>query len=184
MIQEELDRIKYRLSERDFLENKGLSNEVGIHIFCYRPQEEMIVQNYVRMLKDQPNTPYRIIERDLYEIFLSLLSDKRILDKIPDMENKKGRDFLLKQLQNIAQPKNLIERMDYLPHEPGRDVLFMTGIGKINPFMRSHKILDSMQSVFEDIPVVMFYPGKFNGDKLELFDRFLDGHYYRAFNLI
>ena len=113
MIQEELDRIKYRLSERDFLENKGLSNEVGIHIFCYRPQEEMIVQNYVRMLKDQPNTPYRIIERDLYEIFLSLLSDKRILDKIPDMENKKGRDFLLKQLQNIAQPKNLIERMDY-----------------------------------------------------------------------
>ena len=60
----------------------------------------------------------------------------------------------------------------------------MTGIGKINPFMRSHKILDSMQSVFEDIPVVMFYPGKFNGDKLELFDRFLDGHYYRAFNLI
>ena len=67
--------------------------------------------------------------------------------------------------------------MDYSPHVKGQDVLFMTGIGKIHPFMRSHKMLDSMQHLFEDIPIVMFYPGSFNGQTLILFNEFLDGHY-------
>ena len=73
--------------------------------------------------------------------------------------------------------------MKYEPHEYG-DVLFLTGVGKIFPFMRSHKMLDSMQHLFEDIPIVMFYPGSFNGQDLGLFGKFLDGHYYRAFNLL
>ena len=34
MIKQELDRIKERISSREFLENRGLSNEVGIHVFC------------------------------------------------------------------------------------------------------------------------------------------------------
>ena len=89
----------------------------------------------------------------------------------------------LKQLQKIATPEALLEYMKYEPHEKG-DVLVLTGIGKIYPFMRSHKMLDSMQHLFEDIPIVMFYPGSFNGQDLGLFGRFLDGHYYRAFNLL
>ena len=172
MIKEELDRIKDRISDPSFLANKGLSNEVGIHVFCYDPKDEIVVQDYIRRLKAEANTPYRIIECDLYEIFLSLLEDKR------------GKDYLLNQLQKIATPEALLARMDYSPHVKGQDVLFMTGIGKIHPFMRSHKMLDSMQHLFEDIPIVMFYPGSFNGQTLILFNEFLDGHYYRAFNLL
>ena len=78
---------------------------------------------------------------------------------------------------------SVLEYMKYEPHEYG-DVLFLTGAGKIFPFMRSHKMLDSMQHLFEDIPIVMFYPGSFNGQDLGLFGKFLDGHYYRAFNLL
>ena len=184
MIKEDLDRIRYRLTDRDFLENKGLSNEVGVHVFCYEPKDEMTVQSYIKRLKSQENTSYRIIERDLYELFLQLLEDKRILDKIPDMEEKKGGPYLLETLQNIAGPKAILQKMDYEGHQPGQDVLFLTGVGKIYPFLRSHKILDSMQSIFEDIPVVLFYPGTFDGNSLSLFGEFLDGNYYRAFNLI
>ncbi len=73
--------------------------------------------------------------------------------------------------------------MKYEPHKPG-DVLFLTGVGKVYPFMRSHKMLDSMQQAFSDIPIVMFYPGEFNGQSLILFEKFHDGNYYRAFNLL
>lgn len=184
MTVQKLDEIKTRISDRSFLNNKGLSNEVGIHVFCYKPDEEMIVQDYIQRLKAETNTPYRIIECDLYELFLSLLEDKRILKSVDILENKKGKDFLLSQLQRIATPDALLARMDYSPHIRGQDVLFMTGIGKVHPFMRSHKMLDSMQHLFEDIPIVMFYPGSFNGQSLELFGEFLDGHYYRAFNLL
>ena len=180
MIKEELDRIKDRISDPSFLANKGLSNEVGIHVFCYDPKDEIVVQDYIRRLKAEANTPYRIIECDLYEIFLSLLEDKRVLRSVPGLEDKRGKDYLLSQLQKIATPEALLARMDYSPHVKGQDVLFMTGIGKIHPFMRSHK----MQHLFEDIPIVMFYPGGFNGQTLILFNEFLDGHYYRAFNLL
>ena len=73
--------------------------------------------------------------------------------------------------------------MKYEPHQHG-DVLFLTGVGKVYPFMRSHKMLDSMQQAFSDVPIVMFYPGEFNGQSLILFDKFHDGNYYRAFNLL
>lgn len=184
MIKQELDRIKERISDVSFLTNKGLSNEVGIHVFCYDPKDEMIVEDYIRRLKGEANTPYRIIECDLYEIFLSLLEDKRVLRSVDSLENKRGKDYLLQQIQKIATPEAFLSRMDYSPHVKGQDVLFMTGIGKIHPFMRSHKMLDSMQHLFEDIPIVMFYPGSFNGQTLSLFNEFLDGHYYRAFNLL
>ena len=91
---------------------------------------------------------------------------------------------MLEKLQNIAGPKAILQKMDYEDHQPGHDVLFLTGVGKIHPFLRSHKILDSMQAIFEDIPVVLFYPGTFDGNSLSLFGEFLDGNYYRAFNLI
>lgn len=184
MIKQELDRIKDRISDPSFLANKGLSNEVGIHVFCYDPKDEIVVRDYIRRLKAETNTPYRIIECDLYEIFLSLLEDKRILRSVPGLEDKRGKDYLLSQLQKIATPEALLARMDYSPHVKEQDVLFMTGIGKIHPFMRSHKMLDSMQHLFEDIPIVLFYPGSFNGQTLILFNEFLDGHYYRAFNLL
>ena len=177
MLKAELDRIRERISDPNFLENKGLSNEVGIHVFCYDPADELVVQDYIRRIKEESGTPYRIIECDLYEIFLQVLEEKRVLKSTPGLETKRGKDYLLQQLQKIATPEALLAKMDYAPHVKGQDVLFMTGIGKIHPFMRSHKMLDSMQHLFADIPVVMFYPGTFNGQTLSLFDEFVDGNY-------
>lgn len=182
-IKAQLDKIRGRFSDPAFLANKGLSNEVGIHVFCYDPSDELIVRDFVRRLKSETGTPYRIRECDLYEIFLRLLEDKRVLKSVAGLEEKRGSEYLLRQLQKLAAPEALLEYMKYEPHEPG-DILLLTGIGKIYPFLRSHKMLDSMQRYFEDIPIVMFYPGSFNGQDLGLFGRFLDGHYYRAFNLL
>ena len=99
------------------------------------------------------------------------------------MEERKGKDFLQEQLQKVATPEAYVEKMKYEPHEHG-DVLLITGVGKVYPFMRSHNILDNIQHIFSDIPVLMLYPGTFNGQDLGLFGKFLDGHYYRAFNMI
>lgn len=184
MIKTELDKIKERISDPSFLSNKGLSNEVGIHVFQYDPKDEIIVRECISRLKSEANTPYRIIECDLYEIFLSLLEEKRVLQAAGDLEAKRGKEYLLSQLQKIATPEALLAKMDYSPHVKGQDVLFMTGIGKIHPFMRAHMMLDSMQHLFADIPIVLFYPGEFNGQTLCLFNEFFDGNYYRAFNLL
>ena len=183
-IMDRLDKVSARISEEAFLTNKGLSNEVGIHVFCYAPEDELIVRAYFEKLKTTPDAVFRIVECDLYKIFLAICEEKRILKSIPRMEETKGPEFLKERLENVATPEAFVEKMKYEPHLKGKDILLISGIGKVYPFMRSHKILDNIQHIFSDIPVLMLYPGKFEGQDLDLFGRFLDGHYYRAFNLL
>ncbi len=179
----QLNEVKKRFSDEVFLSNKGLSNEVGIHVFCYNPKEKMLVSSFFSDLIQSENQIFRLKECDLYQIFLQICEEKRILKSIPAMEKKKGSDYLLKQLQKAISPEDFVEKMKYEPHEYG-DILLITGVGKVYPFMRSHNILDNLQHIFSDIPVVMLYPGTYNGQELSLFDEFHDGNYYRAFNMI
>lgn len=178
-----LDKIVGRMSDEAFLKNKGLSNEVGIHVFCYPPTDEIVVRNYFAELKNRTDLSFRLIERDLYKMFLEICEERRILARIPDMEERKGKEILASQLQKVATPEAFVKKMQYTPHQYG-DVLMISGVGKAYPFIRSHKILDNIQHIFSDIPVLMLYPGEFNGQDLNLFGKFLDGHYYRAFNLL
>lgn len=182
-LKEKLDNLKYRFAEEKFLTNKGLSNEVGIYYACYPPKEEMLVRSYIEKLATDKNEKFNIINYDLYEVFLEILKDKRVLDKVEQLEEKKGKDNLLKQLQKIATPIAFVEKMNYEPHNLG-DIIVITGVGKVFPYMRSHNLLESIQVYFSDIPVVVFYPGKYDGVSPSLFGQFSDGHYYRAFNLL
>ncbi|GAA6437131.1 hypothetical protein K150096H7_08830 [[Clostridium] symbiosum] len=67
---------------------------------------------------------------------------------------------------------------------PDDAVVFLTGVGKIFPFVRSHNVLNNLHQVLDKVPVVMFYPGEWNGQSLSLFGTINDGNYYRAFPLI
>ena len=104
-IMNSLGKVSARLSEEAFLSNKGLSNEVGIHVFCYAPEHEMTVRAYFENLKSKVDVPYRLIERDLYKIFLEICEEKRVLKSIPSMEERKGKEYLSEQLQKIATRK-------------------------------------------------------------------------------
>lgn len=182
-ILEQLDQINRRLSDEKFLANKGMSNEVGIHIFCYDAVEELVVQSYFEKMIEKKDKPYQFKECDLYKIFLEICEERHILKGIPKMEETKGKEFLAKKLENVAKPEAFVEKMKYEPHEYG-DILLITGVGKVYPFMRVNMILDNIQHIFPDIPILVLYPGKFDGQFLELFGKFLDKNYYRAFNLL
>lgn len=111
-----LNRVSTRLSEEAFLTNKGLSNEVGIHVFCYDPKDELTVRAFFENLKNKTDVPYKLIEYDLYRIFLQICEEKHILKSIPNMEERKGKEYLSEQLQKIATPEAFVEKMKYEPH--------------------------------------------------------------------
>ena len=50
--------------------------------------------------------------------------------------------------------------------------------------VRSHNLLNGLHAVMGDTPLVMFYPGRYDGQTLRLFDRVQDENYYRAFRLV
>lgn len=182
---ERLDLLREKMRDEAFLSNRGLSNEVGLYVFAYSPQEEMIVRSFIEQCKQSvdENNHGRIFVYDLYEILLDICRKRRILDRISQMEAQRGTDFLIKQLQRVAPPEAYVERMKYAHHQAG-NVVMLTGVGRVFPYMRSHNILNNLQHVFDDIPVILFYPGEYNGQTLTLFHQFMDDHYYRAFNLV
>lgn len=106
-----------------------------------------------------------------------------MIDRLPAQEAKRGSDGVLKQIQRIATPEAYVEAMDWSPHKPG-DVLLITGVGEAYPFVRVHNVLNNMQSAFRDVPVVVAYPGAFDGGSLSLYGKLKDGNYYRAFDLL
>lgn len=175
--------LKMRLQSEDFLANKGLGNEVGIYTFCYCPRLEPQVRCFFDKLKADPALPCNIREANLYDILLDICEDKHILSAIPKMEEKKGASQLMKQLSGVASPEAFAAKMSAETNKPG-DVLLITGVGEVYPFMRVHNILDNIQHLFEDAPIVVAYPGRFNGQTLSLFGKLTDGSYYRAFDLI
>ena len=89
----------------------------------------------------------------------------------------------MEQLHSAVGEGEFIEKIQYSPHEPG-DVLLLTGVGDVFPFMRVHTLLEALQPYFSDIPILVMYPGEFDGRQLRLFGRLQPSDYYRAFNVI
>ena len=177
--------LRERLCQQEFLENKGLGNEIGFFTFCYDASLELQMRAFVADLQADAAKgalPCNPIVRNLYDVFLGILEKKRILSAIPKQELKRGSEHQLKQLSKIATPEVFAEALDYAPHQSG-DVLLLTGVGEIYPFLRVHTLLDNMHVAFSDIPVVVMYPGRFNGQQFSLFDKLNDGNYYRAFDI-
>ncbi|MEI2997781.1 MAG: DUF1788 domain-containing protein [Senegalimassilia faecalis] len=179
------EALRARLGEDDFLRNRGLGNEIGFFTFCYDASLELRAREFFAQLEAESASgalPCNLMVRNLYDTFLGLLEKKRILAAVPKQEARRGSDHLLKRLRSIATPEALAAELAYEPHQLG-DVLLLTGVGEIYPFLRVHTLLDNMHVAFGDIPVVVAYPGRFNGQSFSLFNMLDDGNYYRAFDI-
>lgn len=183
-IRERLDKLRERIQTNDFLEGKGLSNEVNIQIFCYEAAEEMTVRHFAEQITTDQTLNCHLIECNLYETFLSICSDMGILDTIPEMEESDGSGFLLEQLHSAVGEKEFINKIQEQGSCKKGDVLLLTGVGDVFPFMRVHKMLEALQPFYSEIPILVMYPGAFDQHYLKLFDRLTPNPYYRAFNVI
>ncbi|CAK7017407.1 MAG: DUF1788 domain-containing protein [Peptostreptococcus sp.] len=182
-INEKLDRLRSLFQDQDFLTGKGLSNEVNIRMFCYNPEDEMVVRHFTKQLEKDNSLDCNLICYNLYNVFLEICEEKNIINKIPDMEKKNGSERLKDKILKFSTTKAFAKKMQYEPHEKG-DVLLLTGVGEVYPFMRIHSLLEELQTLFDDIPIVVLYPGGFDGRSVILFNEFTPNEYYRAFNII
>ncbi|MCI8658743.1 MAG: DUF1788 domain-containing protein [Lachnospiraceae bacterium] len=186
---ERLDKIWDRISNKDFLANKGVANEVRYYVFDYEPCDELMIRDKIKALKKQNNPEadgFQIIEYDLYEMIIQILEEKGYLNKCIRFEEEKGMEYLYKAVTKMLRLTNddnrIVSRI--VGNIPNNAVVFLTGVGKVFPFVRAHNIMNNLHQVLDRVPVVMFYPGRWNGQSLSLFGTITDGNYYRAFPLI
>ena len=188
-IDEKLSKIEPKIKKPSFLENKGLSNEVGYYIFDYDPEYELKVREEVLRIKNKINNSsyaFSIVEFDLYEIIIDILNDKGYLEEVFIFEEEDGLDFSIDAITSLLKlnsDDNLI--VNYIVDKtPENCVVFLTGVGKAYPILRSHNVLNNLHQKLDKVPVVLFFPGKYSGRDLILFNTIEGSNYYRAFPLI
>jgi len=184
-----LDLIEPKLYDSNFRTGRGTVGEVNFWIFDYLPEDEMAIRAHVDFLIARINNKedgLRIRHFDLYALMIDVLREKNYLDKVIAMEKSKGSEAIinpLKRTLRLTESGDLIIQKIVEGIVPGQDVIFLTGVGKAWPIIRSHTILSNLHSRVDKNPLVMFFPGEYTSE-LKLFGEITDDNYYRAFKLV
>ena len=188
-LDERFDRAEAIIKKPSFRENKGLGNEVGYYIFDYPAEQELLVREriaYMKRKNEQSADEYRIVEFDLYNIIIDILQQKGYLEKCFEFEKKRGFERITKAVGNMlritAKDSMIVSHIE--KNTPEKSIVFLTGIGKCYPILRAHTVLNNLHQVIDHVPVVLFYPGKYDGQELMLFSEIKDDNYYRAYQLV
>ena len=134
-------------------------------------------------------TGVRILEINLYDLSIEMLKKEGDFEWIIENEAKMAKQKLQEELQGILSVEHaLIPAIAEIILNSEFDVLFLTGVGEVFPYIRSHNVLNNLQSTAKEKPTVLFFPGSYthsleSGASLDLFGRLHDDKYYRAFNI-
>lgn len=188
-LEKRLNKLEDKIKLPSFRENKGLGNEVGYYVFDYPAQQELLVRERIDyLISKYENSDLNLVVFDLYDTIIELLEKEGFLDLCIEFEKSKGLPEITKAINEMLRMEEDNQANELLDHiknnAPVGSIVFLTGIGKCYPILRSHKILNNMHQCIDSVPVVMFFPGKYDGQSLMLFGETKDDNYYRAFRLV
>ena len=189
-MQDRLQHLVSVVSGQRFLNKQGLGNEVPFFICPYRPEEAVDMDRLQRQLVNRlEQAGIKILCINLYDLAVDILKDREIWEQVLELEPTVSKDQLKELLQGVLDPEaHLVPAIAAKLQSVEFDVLFLLGVGEVFPYIRSHNVLNNLQSTAKDQPTVMFFPGSYThsletGASLDLFGRLHDDKYYRAFNI-
>lgn len=189
-MQERFQHLNSVMSSQRFLQKQGLGNEVPFFICPFKPEESIHMERLQRQLINKlEQSGIRILEINLYDLSIELLKSRGIWEQVASIEHTVTKDQLKELLQGVLDPEtHLIPAIAESISANEFDIMFITGVGEVYPYIRSHNVLNNLQSTAKEKPTVMFFPGAYthsleSGASLDLFGRLHDDKYYRAFNI-
>ncbi len=186
--EERLNQILPRLISPDVLSNQGAGGEIGFWIFDYPPEEEMAMRAWLAdviepgLRKQVPAVRFQTV--DLFQLVVDLLDERKLFDKVCEMQANKGDAAVLASLRSVLKEDRLAARMTEKLDVTQLDLLIVKGVGAVYPLLRTHTLLSALHPHMRDTPLLMLYPGTYNGQSLSLFNTLSDDNYYRAFRLV
>ena len=179
------------ITNQRFLTKQGLGNEVPFFICPYPAADALSInRDRVDLVTRITHAGVSVLDLSLYDLSLGILAERGILDQILEIEPDTDKAELRELLQSVLDPKanvipKIAEAIETTPH----DVIFLSGVGEVYPYIRSHNVLNNLQSTAKDKPTVLFFPGSYThalatGASLDLFGHLHDDKYYRAFNIL
>ena len=188
-LNDRLDEMEEKIKSPKIRQSSGRANEVNYWIFDYPPERELEVRERIKYMQNKNakgGDEFELVVFDLYDIIIDFLEKNDFMEECYKFEQKKGIERITKAVSNsmkINDDDSYI--VQYIKdNTPDNAVVFLTGVGKCFPILRSHKVLNNLHQAFVRVPVVMFFPGVYNEQELILFGEIKDDNYYRAFKLV
>jgi hypothetical protein len=179
------------LSGERFLRMEGLSNEVPFFIYPYEPEHALSIAKAKKRIKNRlASRGVEVREINLYDLSVEILKGRGDWEEILEVESGLDKTEFAEMLQSMLNPQqHLAPAIRELLSDGEFNVVFLTGIGEVFPYIRSHNVLNNLQSIVVDKPMLMFFPGHYEqsdslGSSLVLFGRLKDDQYYRAKNIL
>jgi len=170
-----------------FRNMEGLGGELPSFIYPYDPTDGLEVAASKKRIKNRlAQEGIEVLEVNLYELVIELLQVRGVLDDLIELEPTIGKDDFLSGLACMLNPtEDIAPAIKDRLSEQSHDISFLTGIGEVFPYIRAHNVLNNLQAITLDRPMVTFFPGRYEhsanlGKSLVLFGMLKSDNYYRA----
>ena len=189
-LQDRFNHLFLVISGQRFLKKQGLGNEVPFFICPFNPEESVEMDRIRGQLVNRlERAGVQVLDINLYDLAIEILKERSIWEQILEVEETVSKEELKELLQGVLDPEaHLVPAIACKLAASDFEVLFLSGVGEVIPYIRSHNVLNNLQSTAKEKPTVMFFPGAYthsleSGASLDLFGRLHDDKYYRAFNI-
>lgn len=179
------------LQDERFLKMQGLNQEVPFFLCPFAVRQKLEIEDMIPRLKKRLQDAHiSVVEINLYDLCIEYLKKNDLFEQLCEIENDTEKGFFLESLQSILDIESVlipeIEQIISLSEKV--DILFLTGVGEVFPYIRTHNILNNLQRVAKSFPTLLFFPGEYEqslekGASLRLFGKLPDDKYYRAYDI-
>lgn len=172
-----------RLMDSDF--GKKLGGELPLFIQPLDPSKQRETEEQVKRLASRLNRKgIRVSVVNLFDLSIGILKEEGILDAILENESDIPHSDTVETLDSILDiSSTIIPHLQSVIESDNPDYLFLSGVGSVYPFIRSHGILNNLDELTDNCKLVLFFPGQYVNMQLKLFGHIYDENYYRGINL-
>lgn len=179
------------LSSSSFIKMEGLNGDIPFHICPFDPSLQGQINVLVKQVKNYlRDAQVKVLEINLYDLVIDIAKKEGDWEWLLENESTMLKDELKEELQGIIDTETvLIPAIVDKMAESDFDILIITGVGEVFPYIRSSSLLENLQIKAKDKPTLLFFPGNYKhslekGSSLILFGTLEDDKYYRAFNIL
>lgn len=162
-----------------------IGGELPLFIQPIPPEQQIAAEAQIKRLVSRLNKKgIETVSINLYDLCIDLLKEADVLDTILEEEPNLERDDIFSTLDSILDIKPvIIPKIKDIIFESHPKYVFISGVGSVYPFVRSHGILNNIDELAGECSLVLFFPGEYNNLQLKIFGKISDENYYRGHNL-
>ena len=148
-INERYEHLYDVMSSQKFKNKEGLNNEVPFFICPFKPKDYEQMDKMESQLFNKLNeTGTTILEINLYDLAIEILKDNDDFEFLIEEENTMTKDRLKEELQSILDVETVfMKEIVSIMKSSNFEIMFITGVGEVFPYIRSHNILNNLQKV-------------------------------------